>query len=119
MYAPHDKTLDASAPARPSRHVRDASRFATLPRHDGIPIEDHGEAAPSAIMVDELLGRLVPARARVICLVKLQGDSIAMAAGATGQSSALVKVNIHRGLKKLAALAASNVETSANPAVNG
>ena len=100
-------------------HVRDASRFATLPLHDGIPIEDQGEAALSAIMVDDLLGRLTPAQARVIRLVKLQGDSIAMAAGATGQSSALVKVNIHRGLKKLAALAACNVETSANAALAG
>jgi RNA polymerase sigma-70 factor (ECF subfamily) len=100
-------------------HVRDASRFATLPLHDGILIEDQGEAVLSAIIVDDLLKRLTPAQARVIRLVKLQGGSIAMAAGATGQSSALVKVNIHRGLKKLAALAACNVETSANPAVNG
>jgi len=30
--------------------------------------------------------------------------SIARASGATGQSAALVKINIHRGLKKLTAL---------------
>lgn len=85
-------------------HVRDASRFATLPLPDEIPIEDRGEAVVSAIVVDDLLGRLKPAQARVIRLVRLQGASIETAAGATGQSSALVKVNIHRGLKKLAAL---------------
>jgi RNA polymerase sigma factor (sigma-70 family) len=87
-------------------HLRDASRFAALSLPDEIPIEDREEAAISAIVVDDLLGRLKPAQARVIRLVKLQGVSIKGAAGATGQSAALVKVNIHRGLKKLAALAA-------------
>ncbi len=55
--------------------------------------------------MDDLLRRLKPAQARVIRLVKLQGASIKDASGATGQSAALVKVNIHRGMKKLAALA--------------
>jgi RNA polymerase sigma-70 factor (ECF subfamily) len=87
-------------------HVRDASRFAALSLHDEIPIEDRSEAAISAVAVDDLLSRLKPAQARVIRLVKLEGVSIECASGATGQSAALVKVNIHRGLKKLAALAA-------------
>jgi DNA-directed RNA polymerase specialized sigma24 family protein len=80
--------------------VRDASRFAALSLHDEIPIEDHGDAAINAVAVDDLLG--------VIRLVKLQGVSIEGASGATGQSVALVKVNIHRGLKKLAALVAGD-----------
>jgi RNA polymerase sigma-70 factor (ECF subfamily) len=84
--------------------VRDASRFAALPLDDEIAVEDHGEAALSAAAVDGLLGRLKPAQASVIRLVKLKGLSIARASGATGQSAALVKINIHRGLKKLAAL---------------
>lgn len=84
-------------------HIRDASRFATLPLPDEIPIEDRGESTISAIVVDDLLGRLKPAQARVIRLVKLQGASIEVASRATGQSAALVKVNIHRGLKRLAA----------------
>jgi RNA polymerase sigma factor (sigma-70 family) len=88
--------------------VRDASRFAALSLHDEIPIEDHGDAAINAVAVDDLLGRLKPAQASVIRLVKLQGVSIAGASGATGQSVALVKVNIHRGLKKLAALVAGD-----------
>jgi RNA polymerase sigma factor (sigma-70 family) len=87
-------------------HLREASRFATLPLHDEMSIEDRGEAAISAVTVDDLLRRLKPAQARVIRLVKLQGASIEAASGATGQSASLVKVNIHRGLKKLAALAA-------------
>jgi RNA polymerase sigma factor (sigma-70 family) len=92
-------------------HVRDASRFAALSLRDEIPIEDRGEAAISAIVVNDLLRRLKPAQARVIRLVKLQGASVEGASGATGQSAALVKVNIHRGLKKLAALAACDATT--------
>src|SRR5262249_22564902 len=89
-------------------HVRDASRFAASSLHDDMPIEDRGEAAISAVVVDDLLRRLTPAQACVIRLVKLQGVSIEGASNATGQSASLVKVNIHRGLKKLAALAAGD-----------
>jgi DNA-directed RNA polymerase specialized sigma24 family protein len=56
--------------------------------------------------VEELLRRLKPAQATVIRLVKLEGITIEGASKATGQSVALVKVNIHRGLKKLTQLAA-------------
>jgi RNA polymerase sigma-70 factor (ECF subfamily) len=87
-------------------HTRDASRFAALSLHDRIPTEDRGEAAISAVAMDDLLRRLKPAQSRVIRLVKLQGVSIEGASDATGQSTALVKINIHRGLKKLAALVA-------------
>jgi RNA polymerase sigma factor (sigma-70 family) len=89
--------------------IRDASRFATLALPDEIPIEDHEESAISAVAVDELLSRLKPAQASVIRLVKLQDVSIESASHTTGQSIALVKVNIHRGLKKLAALVACDV----------
>src|SRR5262249_12795239 len=89
-------------------HVRAASRSAALSLHDDIPTEDPGEAVISAVVVDDLLRRLKPAQARVIRLVKLQGVSIERASDATGQSASLVKVNIHRGLKKLAALAAGD-----------
>jgi len=84
--------------------VREASRFAVVSLDDEIPIEDHGEAAISAATVNDLLGRLKPAQANVIRLVKLKGLSIKRASSATGQSAALVKISIHRGLKKLAAL---------------
>jgi RNA polymerase sigma-70 factor (ECF subfamily) len=89
--------------------VRDASRFTALSLDEEIPIEDHVSAAISAVAVDYLLCRLKPAQASVIRLVKLQGLSIERASGATGQSAALVKVNIHRGLKKLAAIVAFDV----------
>jgi len=102
--------------------IRDASRFAALSLHDDIPTEDSGEAAISGVVVDNLLKRLKPAQARVIRLVKLQGVSIEGASDATGQSAALVKVNIHRGLKKLATLAAGRAvspRTTASTTVRG
>ena len=84
--------------------VRDASRYSALSLDEEIPVEDHGGAAISAAALDHLLGRLKPAQESVIRLVKLKGLSIARASSATGQSASLVKINIHRGLKKLAAL---------------
>jgi RNA polymerase sigma-70 factor (ECF subfamily) len=92
-------------------HLRAASRFASLSLPDDVPAADRSEAAISAITVNELLGRLKPAQACVIRLVKLQGVSVKTAASTTGQSAALVKVNIHRGLKKLAALAVCDRST--------
>jgi RNA polymerase sigma-70 factor (ECF subfamily) len=84
--------------------VREQSRHAALSLDEDIAIEDHGNAAISNAALDHLLGRLKPAQERVIRLVKLKGLSVARASGATGQSVSLVKINIHRGLKKLAAL---------------
>jgi RNA polymerase sigma factor (sigma-70 family) len=84
--------------------IRDASRFSAVSLDDEIPIAGHEDAAISAAALDHLLGLLKPAQERVIRLVKLKGFSIARASGATGQSASLVKINIHRGLKKLATL---------------
>jgi RNA polymerase sigma factor (sigma-70 family) len=84
--------------------IRDASRYSALSLDEDIAVEDHEGAAISAAALDHLLGRLKPAQESVIRLVKLKGLSIAHASGATGQSTSLVKINIHRGLKKLAAL---------------
>jgi RNA polymerase sigma factor (sigma-70 family) len=84
--------------------IRDASRYSALSPDEEISVEDHGQAAISAATLDHLLGQLKPAQESVIRLVKLRGLSIASASGATGQSASLVKINIHRGLKKLATL---------------
>lgn len=96
--------------------IRDASRFATLSLRDEIAIENRGEPAIDALVVNDLLKRLKPAQARVIRLVKLQGVSVDDASHATGQSAALVKVNVHRGMKKLAALAARDPTVTATSA---
>jgi RNA polymerase sigma-70 factor (ECF subfamily) len=92
--------------------IRDASRYSALALDEDIAVEDHEGAAISAAALDHLLGRLKPAQESVIRLVKLKGLSIAGASGATGQSTALVKVNIHRGLKKLTELATCDAGTS-------
>ena len=73
--------------------------------HDDIPTGDHGDAVTSAWSLEALLRQIKPAQAEVIRLVKLQGLSVEEAAARTGQSSSLVKVNIHRGLGRLQALA--------------
>jgi RNA polymerase sigma factor (sigma-70 family) len=74
---------------------------------DDIPVPDHEEAITSAWSLEQLLTTLKPAQSQVIRLVKLQGLSIEEASKATGQSAALVKVNIHRGLKRLTSLVRS------------
>jgi RNA polymerase sigma factor (sigma-70 family) len=71
---------------------------------DDIPVPGDEEAVTSASSLERLLETLKPAQSRVIRLVKLQGFSIEEASEATGQSASLVKVNIHRGLKRLASL---------------
>jgi RNA polymerase sigma-70 factor (ECF subfamily) len=97
--------------------VRDVARSAALSLHTEMPAEDHWDAALSAILVDDLLRRLTPAQASAIRLVKLEGVSVKSAASATGQSESLLKINIHRGLKRLASLVAHDEiapATSAN-----
>ena len=56
------------------------------------------------VSLERLLGMIPPKQAEVIGLVKIEGLSINEAAAMTGQSESLVKVNIHRGLKKLSAM---------------
>jgi RNA polymerase sigma factor (sigma-70 family) len=71
---------------------------------DDVPIESDEETITSAWSLDRLLDTLKPAQSSVIRLVKLQGLSIEEASKATGQSATLVKVNVHRGLKRLTSL---------------
>lgn len=56
------------------------------------------------ISLDRLFAHLPEGQVTAIEMVKIEGLSVAEAATASGQSVALVKINIHRGLKKLAAL---------------
>jgi len=95
--------------------IRDASRFAAFSLNDEIMIQDSAESTVSVVALDGLLRRLKPAQASAIRLVKLNGVSVEEASDVTGQSKALVKVNIHRGLKKLTALVARDAAASAVP----
>ena len=62
------------------------------------------EAVHAKLSIDHLLALLPPRQAQAITLVKIEGASISEASRISGQSESLVKVNIHRGLKKLAQL---------------
>ena len=66
---------------------------------------DHAGAVMSAVVLERWLGFLKPSQSVVIRLVKLHGCSIEEASIRTGQSVSLVKVNIHRGLARLTAMA--------------
>ncbi len=80
-------------------------------KHDGKElmeedaVEDSEEEVVLArVSLDRLFRQLPQKQSEVIQLVKIGGLSISEAADKTGQSESLVKVNIHRGLKKLATL---------------
>lgn len=81
--------------------LRAMKTAATEPLNEHMHIGDHGDAVAGASALQRLLGELKPAQSDVIRLVKLQGLSVKEAAARTGQSIALVKVNIHRGLGRL------------------
>jgi RNA polymerase sigma factor (sigma-70 family) len=86
--------------------VRRLKRESAVSLANDVQGPDHGSRCMSAILLSELIAYLNPAQTEVIRLVKLNGASIQEASDATGQSTSLVKVNIHRGLKRLAALLA-------------
>lgn len=79
-------------------------------RADEVELDDHlaGESEEPAIAarisLERLFAQLPDGQAQAIELVKIEGLSIAEAARACGQSESLIKVNIHRGLKKLSAM---------------
>jgi RNA polymerase sigma factor (sigma-70 family) len=66
-----------------------------------VPVDDHGSATRAAVLLDLLLAETKPAQEVVIRLVKLRGASVEEASRMSGQSPSLVKVNIHRGLKRI------------------
>jgi RNA polymerase sigma-70 factor (ECF subfamily) len=72
---------------------------------EDLPDIDNPESEVGArISLDRLFAHLPEGQVQAIELVKIEGLTVAEAASASGQSESLVKVNIHRGLKKLAAL---------------
>ncbi|QJB70791.1 sigma-70 family RNA polymerase sigma factor [Parasphingorhabdus halotolerans] len=79
-------------------------------RHDHDELYEEMVADPqdedvtAKVSLERLLGMIPDKQAEVINLVKIEGLSIHEAASMTGQTESLVKVNIHRGLKKMSAL---------------
>ena len=70
-------------------------------------VEHEEVAILSRLSLDSLLTHLPKAQANAITLTKVEGLSVKEAARVCGQSESLIKVNVHRGLKKLAALVES------------
>jgi RNA polymerase sigma factor (sigma-70 family) len=122
LIAVHEKrhTYDPSRPFGPwlaaiARYkwidaLRSSKTKRTEALDENILVPDHEEAITSAWSLERLLATLKPAQSRVIRLVKLEGLSIEEASKTTGQSAALVKVNVHRGLKRLTSLVRSKLD---------
>ncbi|HVU28809.1 MAG TPA: sigma-70 family RNA polymerase sigma factor [Sphingomicrobium sp.] len=107
----HKQEYDTSDPMRP--WLKTIARFKWIDQLRGhlrspdslddmdIPVEDHGAKTRASILLERLLAETKPAQAQVIRLVKLRGASVEEASRISGQSPSLVKVNIHRGLKRI------------------
>lgn len=114
LIAIHEKrhTYEANRPIEPwlaaiARYkwidrLRAMKRAPTEPLSEMLASEDHERAVISATVLERLLAQLRPAQAECIRLVKIRGFSIEEASAQTGQSASLVKINIHRGLARLA-----------------
>ena len=86
-------------------HLRLVYRHAEQELDNDLHASESEEPGITArISLERLFEALPPAQSRAIELVKISGLSISEASAATGQSESLVKVNIHRGLKRLATL---------------
>ena len=86
-------------------HLRLAYRNAADAIEDDMALAHNEEPALTArLSLDRLFEALPDAQCRAIELVKIEGLSISEALTSTGQSESLIKVNIHRGLKRLSAL---------------
>jgi len=69
--------------------------------------EEDDTPVVARLSIGRLLSHLPARQANAIVLTRIEGHSVAEAARICGQSENLVKVNVHRGLRKLAALVES------------
>jgi RNA polymerase sigma factor (sigma-70 family) len=70
---------------------------------DDIAVESGEAALIGRLGCDRLLALLPDSQAAAIRAVKIEGLSVIEAAAKLGQSESMIKVNVHRGLKRLAA----------------
>ncbi|MBV1916941.1 MAG: sigma-70 family RNA polymerase sigma factor [Sphingomonadaceae bacterium] len=85
-------------------HLRKLSRSDDAAVETEVIAESDEPAITARLSLERLFTMLPENQARVIEMVKVEGYSIAEASQASGQSESLVKVNIHRGIKRLAAI---------------
>ena len=84
--------------------LRSLKAEASEPLDENMGAPDHEDAVVAGSTFMQLLAELKPPQAEAIRLVKIEGYSVEETSRATGQSISLVKVNIHRGLKRLASI---------------
>ncbi len=69
--------------------------------------EEEENDVVARLSIGRLLSHLPAGQANAIVLTRIEGRSVTEAARICGQSESLVKVNVHRGLRKLADLVES------------
>lgn len=85
-------------------HLRKIYKADETGLEDDLAVAQPEPAISSRISLDRLFACLPQGQAVAIELVKIEGLTIAEASRVSGQSESLVKVNIHRGLRRLTAL---------------
>ncbi|MFN3819639.1 sigma-70 family RNA polymerase sigma factor [Blastomonas sp.] len=85
-------------------HLRKVYRTGETALDEALHAAPQDDSVIDELSIDALLRQLPERQAEVIRLVKIAGYSIAEAAVRTGQSESLVKVNIHRGIRRMSAL---------------
>jgi RNA polymerase sigma-70 factor (ECF subfamily) len=89
---------------RQGRRAANVASLDALEEHDTPAAADH-EQHLARRDLGVLLGSIAPAQREAIVLTKIEGLSLAEVSARTGASVAAVKVQVHRGLRKLAELA--------------
>jgi RNA polymerase sigma-70 factor (ECF subfamily) len=84
-------------------HLRKTYRAKEVELNEELIADPYDPAVAAKIGIDRLLTIISEKQATVIRLVKIEGLTIAEASERTGQSESLVKVNIHRGMKRMSA----------------
>ncbi len=74
---------------------------------DTVGVDSEEDAIFARLSLGRLMSNLPVSQSNAITLTRIEGKSIAEAAAICGQSEALIKVNVHRGLKKLSAMVES------------
>ena len=87
--------------------LRKTTRAGEVELDDAHGVDSDEDDIIARLSLGHLLDQIKPEQALVIKLVKIDGLSIIEAAARSNQSESLVKVNIHRGLKRMAALVES------------
>lgn len=83
--------------------VRRRTRATFVPLDENYSVCDHGDTVRSAVLVEDCLTTLKRSQRDAIVYRLIDGHSVTETASITGQSESLVKVNVHRGLRRLAA----------------